>query len=191
MPKKRKWIIAAVAVVFVCLLTQIVSAKYFKASAPLTSPFYPSPYGTPSIEENVLTDTDGFKYKTDVAVRADTTGHAVYVRLAVIATWQDGAGNVYGQQPFVGTDYSLEYNTAAWQYHSASGYYYCTTPVQSGALSPAFIDDAHKLKQLQAGPEGYTLHVELLAQTIQAVGTTDADDIIPAIYDAWGVFFED
>ena len=191
LPKKLIWIIVAAAVLTVCLITPLVIAKYFKESAPMMSTFRPSTYGNPTIEESVLTDTDGFKYKTNVAVRADNAGYAVYVRLAVIAVWQDGAGNVYGQQPFAGTDYSIEYNDTNWQYRSADGYYYCTSPVQSGALSPAFIDGTHKIKQLKAGPNGYSLHVKLLAQTVQAVGTTDANDIIPAIYDAWGVYFED
>ena len=39
-------------------------------------------------------------------------------------------------------------------------------------------------------PEGYVLNVEIVAQTIQAIGTTDADTYDAgtlAVVDAWGV----
>ena len=191
MPKQRKWLIAATALVLACLVTLAVAAKYIKASNVLSNAFVPSPYGNPSIEEDLLMDdADGFQYKTNVAVQTDATDYAVYVRLALILTWQDGSGRVYGEQPFLGTDYTLVYNTTDWRYDSASGYYYCTAPVDSNTLSPYFMDAAQgqMLKQIQAGPEGYTLHVEIQAQTIQAVGVTDTGTPVkPAIYDAWGI----
>jgi len=192
MPRKRMRTVALAVSVLVCLivLAAAVYARYIKGSNPLEETFTPSPYGSPSVEEELLTDTDGFRYKTNVAVRADDTGYAVYARLALVLTWRDGSGRVYGEQPHPGYDYQLEYNTADWRYNSADGYYYCTSPVGSGSLSPAFIGDGQKLKQLRAGPAGYTLHAEIAAQTIQAVGTTDAGTPpLPAYYHAWGFDF--
>ena len=190
-PKQNKTAVIAAALTALCLITMTVAAKYIKASNVLSGAFIPSPYGAPSVAETVITDPlDGFKYKTDVAVQADDTDYAVYVRLALIISWKDSAGDVYGEQPFSGTDYTLVYNTDDWLYDSVSGYYYCTSPVESGALSPAFMDadEGQMLKQIKTGPEGYTLNVEILAQTVQAVGTTDAGTPIePAIYDAWGI----
>ncbi len=190
-PKQRKLTVVAAALAALCLITMTVAAKYIKSSGVLSGVFTPSPYGHPTVVENVITDpSDGFKYKTGVAVQTDDTAYAVYVRLALVISWKDDNGDVYGEQPFQDTDYTLVYNTDDWRYDSAGGYYYCTTPVESGALSPAFIDadEDQMLKQIKAGPEGYTLHVEILAQTIQAVGMTDVGTPVePAIYDAWGV----
>ena len=113
-PKQRKLTVVAAALAALCLITMTVAAKYITSSGVLSGVFTPSPYGHPTVVENVITDpSDGFKYKTGVAVQTDDTAYAVYVRLALVISWKDDNGDVYGEQPFQDTDYTLERRSLA------------------------------------------------------------------------------
>ena len=187
MRKQKYRIIIPIVLIIIGTITGLVVAKYIGSSNKVGNFFVAAEYNTPVVNETVETDTDGFKYKTDVSITAGDKEYPVYVRAAIIVTWQDANGNVYGYQPVEGTDYTLEYNDTDWEYNSADGYYYFKSAVASGASTFPLIRADQKLKQIKAAPIGYVMNIEILAQTIQAVGNTDTDSSVTAVYDAWGV----
>ncbi len=114
-------------------------------------------------------------------------GYPVYVRAAIVITWEDPSGAVYGQLPAEGQDYAISLNVGAdggW-FLGSDGFYYHKARVPSSGQSAPLIYSLTPLDNA-ATPQGYTLHVQLVSQSIQAIGTTDANDI-PAVQDAWKV----
>ena len=185
--KKRKVIFIAILLVILFTTMTVVLGKYVHTSSPLEAKYTISSYNTPTIKDEVAKDEQNRFYKDDLTVSVSDCGYPVYVRVALIVTWQKD-GNVYGQQPVEGTgkDYLITYNTDDW-FLGADGYYYCKNPVPSGGTTPALMKkDEQAIKQIGDAPdEGYTMHVEVAAETIQAVGSTDSNT--KAVMDAWGM----
>lgn len=121
----------------------------------------------------VETFTNGDTVKKDVKI-ANTGDTDAYIRATYIVTWQDEQGNVYGTAPVKGQDYSvtlnLDQNTppTGWT-PGADGYYYYCSVVHPGETNNETGVLISECRVLQAAPaEGYTLHVEILAQAIQS-----------------------
>lgn len=126
-----------------------------------------------SIEENFENGV-----KSNVRVSIDSNSDvAGYVRAAIVVTWKDSkGGNVYGQQPVLGTDYSMTLNTSNWQL--INGYYYHKGAVNPGASTAALIEDC---RQLQACVDSkYKLDVEIIAEVIQAEPEAAVNEAWPA-----------
>lgn len=179
-----------------CLVVSLTVAVYAYLSAtdgPVTNTFTPDVETNPSIDE---TFTDNVK--TNVSVNVGELDYAVYVRAAIVVTWQktvtvDGVEqvHVYGQLPVAETDYSIDINAGndkPW-FQQGDFYYYRqkvdSTEPNSNVSTAALINSVTEKADANK-PDGYTLHVEIIAQTIQALGGTDADDT-PAVTDAWGI----
>ena len=178
------------SVLFVSVLVAALSGAvyaYLSASpGSVDNNFTAAPTHTIEIEETFPTG-DTNPIKKNVKVNVGKPGYAVYVRAAIVVTWQNDAGQVYGMAPKEGTDFNLTLNGADW-IKGSDGFYYLETMFigsdANGGLTPVLITQC---EQSAAAPEsGYTLHVEIIAQTIQAKGSTDADGT-PAVTDAWGV----
>lgn len=130
--------------------------------------------------------------KTDVKVDVGDPGYAVYVRASVVVTWKDAKdGNVLGVSPVEDTDYTIIYNTADW-FQGSDGFWYHKAMVNSDKATETLINSCTPADGKT--PEGYGLNVEIIAQTVQALGTTDesddgddTNDNIPAVEDAWKV----
>lgn len=144
-----------------------------------------------SVENTFTPDTETDPSFSQSAVDVGTLDYAVYVRAVIVVTWQktvEGAVHVYGQMPVKGTDYTIGINTAKW--FEVGGFYYYRERVDSKEPNVAVLTEAliaSVEEKLDANkPAGYELHVEIIAQTIQAVGGTDVDDT-PAVTDAWGI----
>ncbi len=167
------WLLIALAVF--SLSTGAVVAYLSTATGQLTNTFVADQAVNPSISESFDNST-----KSNVSVDVGNPGYAVYVRAAVVVTWKNGA-NVLGELPVVGTDYSIAYNTTNW-FQDSDGFWYCEAPVNSGGSTPVLIYSCSP--SVKAPADGYALNVEILAQTIQALGTTDEDDT-PAVETAW------
>lgn len=124
--------------------------------------------------------TEDFNGIVKENVRVKNQGNvACFLRAVVIVSWKDEEGNLASKVPVNGVDYTLDLSGEGWK--NQGGYHYCLTPVAPGAESPVLIRKAEQLSY----PEGYTLVVEILAQTIQAEGR-DSDGKKP-IEKAWGV----
>ena len=184
---QRLIIITAAAAFAVLLLVSLAFSKYVHISSELEDKFVMADHGDPEVSDTVSLDTaTSYYYKSGLSVTAPDKGYPVYIRVALVPTWRDASGNIYGQQPIEGSDYSLSYNSDKWYYNIADGYYYCRQPVQSGAQSPMLIKNDQRLEQIADPPvSGLTLHVEVTAQCIQAAGKTSGD--VKAVVDAWGI----
>lgn len=121
-----------------------------------------------------VTETFKNDVKTDVAIK-NTSDIEAYIRAAVIVTWKDEDGNVYGKMPVEGTDYSITWGETGWT-KGSDGYYYYNSPVAVGASTAVLIESCSPAAG--ATPEGYGLNVEILGSAIQAkgMGATSAQD---------------
>ena len=163
------------------LTTGVVVAYLSTSTEEVSNSFVPETSETPTIEE-----TFDQKVKQDVSVDVGEPGYAVFVRAAVVITWKDvKGGDVYGEAPEEGVDYTISYNDTYW--FLKDGFWYCTESVASGN-SPVLIYTCAPVDD--KAPDGYALNVEIITQTIQALGTTDIGDT-PAVTDAWGVAVSD
>ena len=119
-------------------------------------------------------------------VKIKNTGDTdAYIRAAVVVTWQNANGEVYGQAPVADQDYTIQFNTTEqrdsknnpgkWTL-AADGFYYWSGPVAPKALTGVLITSCSPV----AGqtPEGYGLNVEIIGSGIQAM---PAD----AVKEAW------
>ena len=166
---------------------------------------------SPVINETILpTSGPGYPVKKDVSVSVGDNDYTVYVRATIVVNWVKEVLNdddtvttlVHSDVPVLGTDYTLDLNLpaegaalAAGQWRLGSdGFYYYTSPVAGGADTAVLINSATQIWNGQnpypVRDDGYVLRVEIAAQTIQAIGTTDADTYEGgklAVEDAWGV----
>lgn len=188
-PNKTVIIVACIALVM-AIGTIAVFAYLSGKSGPVKNTLTADPDPSPAIVETF----DG-TVKKDVKVNVGKNDYTVYVRAAIVVNWVDGQGNIYSQAPVENTDYELNVllDTAVdatkkshWHYCSSDGFYYFSQPVSSNGTTDILIDSASVLSGANV-PSGYTLSVEIAAQMIQAIGTTDADDTKLAVVDAWGV----
>ena len=116
--------------------------------------------------------------KTDVAV-ANTGDTEAYIRAAVVVTWQDADGNVYGKAPVEGEDYTIEYSSDLRWALGSDGFYYWTEPVEAGESTGVLIS---KCSVLAAAPaDGYTLHVEILGSGIQSKPASTVQSAWPSV----------
>lgn len=188
MKKRRLPRLLIISVILLALLTVSALAYLSASTGGLTNTFSAAPDSEPTIDESFVDNV-----KTDVKVDVGTPGYAVYVRAAIVVNWEkDGDGNenhFHATAPKLDTDYTLNLNDTDW--FKKDGFYYHKAMVNSGVTSP-LINSC----EVVAGkaPTGYHLSVEIIAQTIQALGTTDNDVNgnpvavgIPAVEDAWKV----
>lgn len=146
-------------------------------------------------EKNVFTPAEvpptiveKFENNVKENVRVTNLGDVdAYIRAAIVVTWQDTQGNVAPVVPGE-DDYTLEISTTdGWSAKQADGYYYYLSPV--AANDPKSDADTTGVLISKATQnvemDGYTLSIEILAQTIQVEGT-DAKGNRP-IELAWNV----
>lgn len=200
-------IILMVILLFASSVAVPMFAKYLKRTEELKNTFSHVDTTGPTIEESF----DGTTWKRDVAVSVGETDYPVFVRATIVITWKkqeivkDENGNamkdengsdvtkdvVYFQRPVEGrgNDYVLNLNLGkGWEYNEDDGFYYYTLPVKSGETTSVLITSCERLETAQPPEEGYVLSVEIIAQTVQAVGYKDEpDDEIPAYQDAWSI----
>lgn len=103
----------------------------------------------------------------------NTSDIPAYIRAAVVVTWQDTNGKIYGKAPVEGTDYTVNLGTS-WE-SRGDGYYYSAGAVEVGETLSLTVNTSDAGK----APEGCTLNVEILAEAIQAAPDS-------ARQNAWG-----
>ncbi len=136
---------------------------------------------TPSKVPNKIVETFDGRTKSDVSVK-NTGDTSAYVRVAIIFNWVDEAGNVSGT-PVKEGDYALTLNLEnGWVEHT-DGYYYYKTPVEPGAQTSVLVTSC--TENADNRPDGYTLSMEIMGQTVQALGQDSAGE--KPVELAWGV----
>ena len=179
---KKKWTIKQLSLLIAILLLSVATvggslAYIFTNTDPVKNTFTPSEV-TCKINES-MNGTE----KKDVTV-TNTGDTAAYIRAAVVVTWQNAAGEVLGELPVAGTDYVISFDTANWK--ESNGYYYYTGKVAAGATTPEALINSCTVKT-KAPVDGYTLHVEIIADAVQADGGSKVGDVWkPAVEQAWG-----
>lgn len=123
-------------------------------------------------------------------IKIKNTGNVdAYIRTAIVVNWMDSAGNVLGTAPVETTsekngDYAFTVNTVKWNQDTSTGFYYYIDRVAAGDTTQVLLNNITVNKP--KGYDNYELSVEVIAEAIQADGTTD-DTEIPAYQDAWGI----
>lgn len=167
--KLKIWAAMLTALALVIAATGAVYGYLSAQSGPVTNTFTPEQNETPAIDNSYM-------------VSVGDTGYDVYVRAAVVVTWKNSAGEILAEAP----SYTFTLGDG-WFEHG--GFYYYTDMVASGNSTTALINDPVEPTPVNGD---YSLHVEVIAQTIQALGTTDATNGTypsgkPAVTDAWGI----
>lgn len=205
-PKRRGFLLPAWVMILTAVLSLLIGGvvAYLSYSTDAVKNTFTAEEATdPTVVETFdkVKDT-----KTDVKVAVGDLGYAVYVRAAVVVTWKNEAGevvptgknaagevmgiwkdaesNVHFTGPVEGVNYDMTIGSG-W-FKGDDGFYYHKKPVDedlTNVTSDLIVSCAPKEGQT---PVGCGLNVEIIAQTIQAVGTTDADGT-PAVTDAWKV----
>ena len=136
----------------------------------ITNTFTPASV-PPHIDENF-----NGSVKDNVQIRNDGDIPA-YIRVKVVVTWKDTADNVYGETPAFGTDYTWTMPESS-KWFLKDGFYYYSEPVAAEGTTDILFTNCQPVKDRV--PEGYSLSVDIHAQSIQAEPTT-------AVTSAWKV----
>lgn len=108
--------------------------------------------------------------KSNVKIKVpETTGYSVDVRAAIVITWKNENGDILSQTPVKSEDYEITMGDN-WEVKS-DGFYYYNQAVNSGEETGVLINECKPLKN--APVDGYTLDVQIIAQTIQSIGRTE------------------
>ena len=204
----KKYVVIAVCLALALAAGTIAVFAYLSGkSGPVNNTLKADVDPSPVINETILpTSGPGYPVKKDVSVSVGNNDYTVYVRAAIVVNWVKEVLNdddtvttlVHSDVPVLGTDYTLDLNLpaegaalAAGQWRLGSdGFYYYTSPVAGGADTAVLIKSATQIwnggSPSPVRDDGYVLRVEIAAQTIQAIGTTDSGNKL-AVVDAWGV----
>lgn len=167
----------ALLVSLVLLLTVTVGstlAYLIDRTDPVVNMFAPSKV-TVEVQETFTNNV-----KSNVTIK-NTGDIPAYIRAAVVITWQDDAGNVYGKAPVAKTDYTTTGMPGDWKEYD--GFYYWPVAVSKEESTGVLIGEVKPIAG--KAPEGYFLCVEILASGIQADGVNDSGT--KAVEVAWGV----
>ena len=170
--KRKALVLLSVVAVLAVLFVGTTAALLVSTSGPVTNTFKPADIGcsvSEVFENNV---------KRDVGI-VNTGDTEVYIRAAIVVTWQDGntsQPSVYGKMPTT-ADYTMELNLDDW-FQDSDGFYYCRTPVAAHQSTPVLIEEC--TANQNTTPAGYGLHVEILGSAIQSVPAE-------AVHELWKV----
>lgn len=152
---------AALLVSLLLLLTVTIGgtiAFLTDSDGPLHNLFNPSQVTT-AVEETLDGNT-----KKNVYIK-NTGDTDAWIRAAVVVTWQDKDGNVYGQKPAEGTNYDITWG-ADWK-PGDDDFYYWTSPVTAKTgVTGNLIENVSPKGNAPA--DGYYLTVEIIGSGIQS-----------------------
>ena len=121
-------------------------------------------------------------------VRVKNTGNTdAYIRVLLVFTWKDDAGNIFSNKPREGNDYQIVMDDLTnWimQKSDAGLYFYYKKPVAPDAETSKLIESLRQIAGV-TGPENgkYKLSVDILADAVQA-------NPPQAVAESWGVAVE-
>ena len=164
------------------------------------------------VNNKLVADTDPVSVVGENYAVTVTDDYATYVRAAIVVNWieVDASGNptgsVHSRAPVEGTDYVLSLNLLSSNFVPTSlrtdvwtlgndGFYYYSSPVEANGATEVLVNtcsvkESANVPESETSGNSYKLNLTLVAQTIQAKGTTDAETYeagTPAVVQAWGV----
>ena len=113
--------------------------------------------------QETFTDTA----KTNVSIGNTGTVDA-YIRVAIIPTWEDDAGNPVGVSASL-NDLDISWGSSNWQ-KGTDGFWYYISPVAAGNSTKNLIASATVNTDSIGYNAGYKMNLQILAQGIQADG---------------------
>ena len=178
---KKKSLITLVSLLAILCVTVGGSLAFLvDTDDPITNIFNPSEVTTAVTETN----EGGVKKNVKITNTGDTEA---FIRAAVVVTWQNAAGEVYGKLPVSGTDYTINFNTnnqddpaGKWT-KGSDGFYYWSNSVAPNKTTGELISNCTYTAN---APDGYSLAVEIIGSGIQSRGLS-SDNKAPVV-DAWG-----
>lgn len=184
--RKKRLLIAVilVAVILAAVLGATAYARYIRRSTEEENKLSPAKSVIPEIIEKF----DG-NVKENVYFNVGHTNYPVYVRADIVFTWKEKGkddGLLYFEKPIEDEDYILKLNSKDWVYNDADGFYYYKYPVKSEGSTTVLIEKCEPNTTFIDENQGreYTLNVEVIVQTVQAVGHTDDNELM-SVEDAW------
>ena len=166
--KKRRltpWAALALALMLTLSVGGTV-AYLFTTSDTVTNIFTPAPVTCEIVETMNTEKTE----KTNVTVK-NTSDVPVYIRVALVPTWEDADGNAVAVSASL-ADLNIAWGSG-WHLHT-DGYYYYTQTVAAGDNTSDLIETATVTTS-----NGYYMDLQILAQAIQAEPSN-------AVFEAWG-----
>ncbi len=152
-----------------------LTAAWLTAQSALMTNGFQKTEVTCKIEENF----DG-QLKEDVCIR-NTGNISAYIRVTLVPVWKDGE-NIAGI-PASLSDANIVmgagFNTQ-WV-KGRDGYYYCTSPVPAGDVTPVLIDSC-TVKTLN----GYRFELQIAAQALQALPASAVEQVWGCTVDSDG-----
>ena len=174
---KKKWMLL-VSLVMLLTITVGGTLAYITTSDDPVKNIFTTSQEPISVQEDPFDGT----VKNNVKIQNDGNTDA-YIRAAVVVTWKDSSGNVYAIKPEVGVDYQVTFpGDTGWVYREADGFYYYTASIAPNNQTGVLLTNCKPLKSAPA--DGYTLCVEIVAESVQAKGV---DNGVKAVVKAWGV----
>ena len=174
---KKKWMLL-VSLVMLLTITVGGTLAYITTSDDPVKNIFTTSQVPISVQEDPFDGT----VKNNVKIQNDGNTDA-YIRAAVVVTWKDSSGNVYAVKPEVGVDYQATFpGDTGWVYREADGFYYYTASIAPNNQTGVLLTNCKPLKSAPA--DGYTLCVEIVAESVQAKGV---DNGVKAVVKAWGV----
>lgn len=123
--------------------------------------------------------------KTNVKIRNTGTTDA-YIRAMVVITWKDANGNVCGETPVAGTDYTIDpyafpSNLPNGWFKGSDNFYYYKTPVAANGTTGNLINKIESSGEKVINGTTYYLNVEILASGIQSEPAAAVEEAWPAV----------
>lgn len=175
--KQERRVSALALVCIICCLVSGLTLAYLVTSTDALE----NVFGVPNFDTGISEDFSAGQVKKDVKIQ-NTGDVDAYVRVMVVVTWVNDAGAVYPQIPVKGTDYTITWTTDPAWVQGKDGYWYYTKPIAPDAATAVLFTDCEPGED--KAPDGYTLSVEILSQSIQAVPAN-------AVEDAWKVIISE
>lgn len=181
MKRKFKKSIMAVCLLFAVAVGIIMTEAYYTERTSAT----PYTFSVPAPEINVVEILNS-NTKNDVKIENSGTVDA-FMRAKAIFTWQNDSGEILGQMPVEGVDYSISWNVHStpgidrWIKGSDDFYYYTSmVPAKNGDILSYTGVLFTSCTLLKAAPvDGYKLCVEILSQSYHSYPETEIEAIWP------------
>ena len=160
---RRTTMLVASLVLLLSLSVGGILAWLSATDEPIANIFTPSEVTTEVTEER----SGNLKKNVQIKNTGDTTA---WIRAAVVVTWQNEAGEVYGKAPAYGVDYTAWTPGNGW-IEGNDHFFYYTSPVKSDDEDPLNCTTGVLISQISPvvdrNPEGYYLNVEIIGSGIQ------------------------
>lgn len=177
-PRKSRVLLVAVLVLMVAITAGGTLAWLMDSSDSIKNNFI-VPEVKPSIQESFVHGTT----KSNVYVLNDVsleTGIDVYIRVALVPTWETADGEHVAPMPASLDDLIIDWNVAndgVGEWKKIGDYYYYTAKVAPGGKTSNLIDSAMVNPNREGAKAGYRMNLQVLAEAIQATES--------AVNEAW------